>query len=170
LQHQPVHIVTNLCINVPGPAGAVGLHCFEVKGTFNPTTKKLSAPPADFSAPAAAAGGATAMEVDRQAAAAGQQQQQLDASLAMSSMDIFAGCGGLSEGMHQVCVWMWLDMEIQQGDARGAAASSGSWVVQALSGVRVYGCVDVDVCVLNTFCSRGRHGCSSSFSRFNGVC
>jgi hypothetical protein len=92
------------------PAGADGLHCFEVKGTFNPTTKKLTAPPADFTAAAAAAGdGATAMEVDGQAAAAAggqQQQQQLDASLAMSSMDIFAGCGGLSEGMHQVGMWV----------------------------------------------------------------
>jgi hypothetical protein len=44
------------------------------------------------------------LQVDGQAAAAasGQQQQELDPALAMASLDIFAGCGGLSEGMHQV--------------------------------------------------------------------
>lgn len=87
---------------LPAAAAAEGLHCFEVKGTYNPATKKLSAAPADFKA----GEGDDAMEVDGAAAAAAtapqQQQQKLDASLAMSSLDIFAGCGGLSEGMHQV--------------------------------------------------------------------
>lgn len=78
----------------------MGLHCFEVKGTYNPATRELSGPPAGFEA------AAEAMEVDAAAAAAGggeqQQHEQVDARLAMNSMDIFAGCGGLSEGMHQV--------------------------------------------------------------------
>lgn len=75
---------------------AEGLHCFEVKGTYNPTTNKVTDAPEDFKA-------ADAMELDGEAgtSAAG-QQQQLDPTLAMASMDIFAGCGGLSEGMHQV--------------------------------------------------------------------
>lgn len=85
---------------------AEGLHCFEVKGTYNPTTKKVTDAPQDFKA-------ADAMEVDREAgSSAAGQQQPLDPTLAMASMDIFAGCGGLSEGMHQVRLL-----------ARGSAAS-----------------------------------------------
>lgn len=46
------------------------------------------------------------MDVDGAAATANRQQQlqhQPD-GLAMATMDIFAGCGGLSEGMHQARV------------------------------------------------------------------
>lgn len=79
---------------------ADGLHCFEVKGTYNPTTKKLTGPPEDFKA-------TDAMEVDAAAGtSAAAQAQQLDPGMAMASMDIFAGCGGLSEGMHQVRTWL----------------------------------------------------------------
>jgi hypothetical protein len=70
-------------------SGSEGLDCFEVRGTFNPTTQKVTDAPKDF---AAAKDGAAA------------QDKQPDASLALATMDIFAGCGGLSEGMHQVGV------------------------------------------------------------------
>jgi hypothetical protein len=73
---------------------ADGMHCFEVKGTYNPTTKQLSGPPEEFKA-------ADAMDWSEGTSAAA-QAQQLDPGMAMASMDIFAGCGGLSEGMHQV--------------------------------------------------------------------
>lgn len=76
------------------PAGCAGLDCFEVKGTYDPKAKKVSEPPAEFAV-------ADAMAVD---GTEQQKQEGGDEGLAMATMDIFAGCGGLSEGMHQAKV------------------------------------------------------------------
>ncbi|KAF6265105.1 hypothetical protein COO60DRAFT_1470199 [Scenedesmus sp. NREL 46B-D3] len=82
--------VTQSC-TTSHPAGCEDLDCFEVAGTYDPATKQLSAAPEEF---AAASQG---MQVDGAAA-------EDDASFVMATMDIFAGCGGLSEGMHQAGV------------------------------------------------------------------
>jgi DNA (cytosine-5)-methyltransferase 1 len=94
------------------------LETFIVTHTYNPKTGKVSQPPAEYAA------AADAMEVDEQqqskgagkgkaasskAAAAGAGPSSLAGSdsaqgVAMATMDIFAGCGGLSEGMHQAGV------------------------------------------------------------------
>lgn len=86
-------------------------------GTFDPAKKATAAPPAEFPAAKgkakaeAPAGGATgAMGEDAPPAADG---------LALATMDIFAGCGGLSEGMHQV-------RRARLGDAAGALVA-GCW-------------------------------------------
>lgn len=74
-------------------AGSDALDCFTLLGSFDPASQQLGPPPpeflqADHAAPAAAARRSPP-----------QQQQQDVAPLA--SLDIFAGCGGLSEGLHQ---------------------------------------------------------------------
>uniref|UniRef100_A0A383WE52 Cytosine-specific methyltransferase n=1 Tax=Tetradesmus obliquus TaxID=3088 RepID=A0A383WE52_TETOB len=92
---EPDSVICKCCVKAPGadtPAGCEDLDCFEVVGTFNPATKEVSAAPEEFSAASAD------MQVDGAAAA------ETDNSLAMATMDIFAGCGGLSEGMHQAGV------------------------------------------------------------------
>ena len=70
------------------------------------------------------------VQVDGEAAAAasGQQQQELDPALAMASLDIFAGCGGLSEGMHQVgwCWAAWVDAD----HATCCESHNRKWVVK----------------------------------------
>lgn len=70
---------------------------FEIKGTYNPATQLVSSPPAELAAAEAAAEppGLTPKQQ--------QQQQQYD-GLALATMDIFAGCGGLSNGLHQAGV------------------------------------------------------------------
>jgi DNA (cytosine-5)-methyltransferase 1 len=60
-------------------------------GTFNPDTKATSAAPAEFAAKAKGKASANGDAGDED-------------GLAMKTMDIFAGCGGLSEGMHQARV------------------------------------------------------------------
>lgn len=78
------------------------LDVFEVKGTYNPTTEKVTAAPKEFTA------------------ATNQQGEDEYDDLAMASMDIFAGCGGLSEGMHQakVAVSKWaIEYEKPAADA-----------------------------------------------------
>jgi hypothetical protein len=76
---------------LPFPPDAADLDVFVVKGTYNPTTKATAAPPAEFAPlPAAKSGAAAASECEE------------EDGLALATMDIFAGCGGLSEGMHQV--------------------------------------------------------------------
>ncbi|KAF8055388.1 MET1B [Scenedesmus sp. PABB004] len=88
----------------PRPEGVDGLDVFDVVGSFNAATKETGAAPAEF---AAAAGASAAAEEE-------------DDSLAMASMDIFAGCGGLSEGMHQagVAVSRWaIEYEQPAADA-----------------------------------------------------
>lgn len=56
-------------------------------GTYNPTTKKVTAAPEEFKTKNDEA-----------------EQEEEEDYVAMASMDIFAGCGGLSEGMHQAKV------------------------------------------------------------------
>jgi DNA (cytosine-5)-methyltransferase 1 len=92
---------------------------FEVVGTFDPTTKATSATPAEFApgattskaankgkgkASAADKGKGKAPAADGAGASADAAEGAVDDSLAMATMDIFAGCGGLSEGMHQAGV------------------------------------------------------------------
>jgi hypothetical protein len=73
-------------------AGCEDLDCFDVVGSYNPSKKEVSAAPEEFTT------ASQDMQVDGAAAA------ETDTSLAMATMDIFAGCGGLSEGMHQAGV------------------------------------------------------------------
>lgn len=85
------------------PVGAELLDTFEVKGTYNPATKKVTTAPKEFTSTG-----------DQQ------QQDEDDNDVAMASMDIFAGCGGLSEGMHQakVAVTKWaIEYEKPAADA-----------------------------------------------------
>lgn len=78
---------------------ASGLHCFDIKGTYDPTTEEIT-DPAQASTAAAAAGTAAVGAAD--AAVQAHLQNEAKSVKPLASLDIFAGCGGLSEGMHQV--------------------------------------------------------------------
>jgi DNA (cytosine-5)-methyltransferase 1 len=79
-------------------AGCEGLDCFIIQGSFDPSTQQLTAPPAEFTHKLAATPEDTHPHASQQ-----QQQQQPDVT-PLASLDIFAGCGGLSEGLHQAGV------------------------------------------------------------------
>jgi hypothetical protein len=84
-------------------AGCEGLDCFNVQRSFDPSTQQLTPPPAEFNhelaaAPVSAPGGTHSHAKQEQ------QQQQQPVVTPLASLDIFAGCGGLSEGLHQAGV------------------------------------------------------------------
>jgi DNA (cytosine-5)-methyltransferase 1 len=103
------------------PAGAeTSITAFACVGTFSRKTKKISPPPSDIPAPApppaaakaaAAKGKGKASAADKGKGKAGAAPAPMDTSggsafpgddgVSLATMDIFAGCGGLSEGMHQ---------------------------------------------------------------------
>jgi hypothetical protein len=96
--------VNTKCLNYKQNTALVlasGLHCFDIKGTYDPTTEEITDPaPASIAAAAAAAGTAAVGAAD--AAVQAHLQNEAKSVKPLASLDIFAGCGGLSEGMHQV--------------------------------------------------------------------
>jgi hypothetical protein len=82
------------------PAGCEGLDCFIVQGSFDPSTQQLTPSPSEFKHELAAAPPAA----PRSKHSSTSQQQQPPDVTPLASLDIFAGCGGLSEGLHQAGV------------------------------------------------------------------
>ncbi|BDA51554.1 DNA (cytosine-5)-methyltransferase 1B [Coccomyxa sp. Obi] len=92
-----------------------GSNAFVCVGTFNRADKKISDPPAEYAAADAQAepggknkGKAAAHDSGKgkiggvaAAAPASDAPAAADDGLALATMDIFAGCGGLSEGLHR---------------------------------------------------------------------
>lgn len=100
------------------PLADADLPTFEVVGTFDPASKAVSAVPAEYAPGASGSHAASSGKAKGKAAAddkgkgkasaaansSGADKSVSDDGLAMATMDIFAGCGGLSEGMHQAGV------------------------------------------------------------------
>ena len=130
-KHEHVYqLYTNWCFPIVAGPAVPGLETFVVTQTYNPKTGKVSGPPAEYAAEGEPmevddqqqkeAGGkskAAAAGKGKDAAAAGASTTAGTSAgtstspgsagaegLAMATMDIFAGCGGLSEGMHQAGV------------------------------------------------------------------
>jgi hypothetical protein len=152
-------------------AGCEELDCFEVVGTFNPATKEVTAAPEEFTTASAD------MQVDGAAAAAAAAAEP-DNSLAMATMDIFAGCGGLSEGMHQAGVadtkWA-IEYEQPAADAfklnnpEAAVFCNNCNVILLVSG-RAYELCFVVFCSMAgwhrmTGCCAGLSGCASTVAK-----
>lgn len=77
-------------------AGFKGLDVFELQGTFDPVSGQLAT---SCPLPITAALTATAA----QSSSIDQPQQQQETPV-LATMDVFAGCGGITEGLHQAGV------------------------------------------------------------------
>ena len=94
-------------VSVKPKGSAVDITSFVCVGSFSKKKKTFGPAPKELAAKDVEMMDAGAASTSAAAAAKGktqqQQQQQCDGSdgIALATMDIFAGCGGLSEGMHQ---------------------------------------------------------------------